>query len=40
MAFTHDNFHMAAAAAVALAAITFVFSFILLGFLTKRQALQ
>jgi multiple sugar transport system permease protein len=40
LAFTHDNFHMAAAAAVALAAITFVFSFILLGFLTKRQALQ
>jgi len=39
-AFTADNYHEAAAIAVALAAVTFIFSFALLGFLSKRQALQ
>lgn len=39
-AFAENNYHLAAAVAVSLAAITFVFSFILLGFLAKRRALQ
>ncbi|MHB8294845.1 MAG: carbohydrate ABC transporter permease [Acidimicrobiales bacterium] len=39
-AFSYDNYHLAAAVAVGLAAITFVFSFLLLSFLTKKQALQ
>lgn len=39
-AFSMDNYHLAAAIAVGMAAITFVFSFLLLGFLSKRQALQ
>jgi len=39
-AFADNNYHLAAAVAVSLAAITFVFSFLLLGFLAKRRALQ
>lgn len=39
-AFEENNYHQAAAIAVSLAAITFVFSFLLLGFLSRRQALQ
>lgn len=39
-AFAEDNYHLAAAVAVTLAAITFVFSFLLLGFLAKRRLLQ
>ena len=39
-AFAENNYHLAAAVAVSLAAITFVFSFLLLGFLAKRRALQ
>jgi multiple sugar transport system permease protein len=39
-AFAENNYHLAAAVAVSLAAITFVFSFLLLGFLSKRRALQ
>ena len=40
VAFAQNNYNLAAAIAVGLAAVTFVFSFLLLGFLTKRQALQ
>lgn len=40
VAFAQNNYNLAAAIAVGLAAVTFVFSFLLLGFLTKRQILQ
>jgi multiple sugar transport system permease protein len=40
VAFAQNNYNLAAAVAVGLAAITFVFSFLLLGFLTKRRVLQ
>lgn len=39
-AFAENNYHQAAAVAVSLAAITFVFSFLLLGFLARKHSLQ
>jgi multiple sugar transport system permease protein len=39
-AFSENNYNLAAAVAVCLALVTFVFSFLLLGFLSRRRALQ